>query len=260
MSPLTQASRTEWSTQLAQALVQGGYETESNLAPLLAESRATGQPLATLLIGRNLALPGVVVGALAHLAQLPAVDLGAMTPSPEAREAMPDHVAEQYGAVALQFDGNVLAVAFSEPPSQEDVDALASKLGYRVTPVLADPTVIAQLLGSGNGAVPPPGPAPSSPLVDVGAPSDDEPVVSSKVEQLLQRGIPVEAGDAKSAPAHRRPAALRRGRRRVGPPSDGITARSHPSPRCHPSHRGLPGLRQRDHPGHGVRHPSGLTA
>ena len=82
MSPLTAASRVEWSAQLAQALVQGGYETESNLVPLLAESRATGQPLATLLIDRNLALPGVVVGALAHLAQLPAVDLAAMTPSP----------------------------------------------------------------------------------------------------------------------------------------------------------------------------------
>ena len=106
MSPLTETSRVEWSTQLAQALVQGGYETESNLVPLLAESRATGQPLATLLIGRNLALPGVVVGALAHLAQLPAVDLAAMTPSPEARSAMPDAVAEQYGVVALQFDGN----------------------------------------------------------------------------------------------------------------------------------------------------------
>jgi twitching motility protein PilT len=200
MSPLTAASRVEWSDQLAQALVQGGYETESNLAPLLAESRATGQPLATLLIGRNLALPGVVVGALAHLAQLPAVDLAAMTPSPEAREAMPDAVAEQYGAVALQFDGNVLAVAFSEPPSQEDVDALASTLGYRVTPVLADPTVIAQLLGWGNGSVPPPGPAPTSPLVDTVGPSDDEPV-ASKVEQLLERGIPVEVG-SDSVPLH----------------------------------------------------------
>jgi MshEN domain len=205
MSPLTQASRVEWSTQLAQALVQGGYETESNLAPLLAESRATGEPLATLLIGRNLALPGVVVGALAHLAQLPAVDLAAMTPSPEARAAMPDAVAQQHRAVALQFDGNVLAVAFSEPPTQDDVDALASTLGYRITPVLADPTVIAHLVGSGNGAVPPPGPAPSSPLVDAPPPSDDGEddgeMASSKVEQLLQRGIPAEVGND-SVPLH----------------------------------------------------------
>ena len=98
MSPLTAESRIEWSTRLAQALIQGGYDTESNLAPLVEEARQTGQSLAFMLISRNLALPGVVVGALAHLAQLPAVDLAAMTPSPEARAAMPDAVAQQFEA------------------------------------------------------------------------------------------------------------------------------------------------------------------
>jgi twitching motility protein PilT len=208
MSPLTAASRTEWSTRLAQALVQGGYETDANLVPLIEEAKATGQSLATILIGRNLALPGVVVGALAHLAQLPAVDLAAMNPSPEARSAMPDAVAQQFEAVALQFDGNVLAVAFAEPPSQEDVDALASKIGYRVNPVLADPTVIAILVGSGNGAVPPPpGPTSGSPLVDPTTPTtpttpgEPEVVSSDRVEQLLQTGIPAQA-DNGSVPLH----------------------------------------------------------
>ena len=116
MSPVTAETRVEWSTRLAQALVQGGYDTEANLAPLLAEARATGQTLAELLISRNLALPGVVVGALAHLAQMPAIDLAAMTPSPDAVAAMPEDVAQEFEAVALQFDGNVLAVAFAEPP------------------------------------------------------------------------------------------------------------------------------------------------
>ncbi len=85
MSPVNAETRVEWSTRLAQALVQGGYDTEANLDPLLAEARATGQTLAELLISRNLALPGVVVGALAHLAQMPAIDLTAMTPEPRRR-------------------------------------------------------------------------------------------------------------------------------------------------------------------------------
>ena len=42
MSPVTAETRVEWSTRLAQALVQGGYETEANLTPLLAEAQATG--------------------------------------------------------------------------------------------------------------------------------------------------------------------------------------------------------------------------
>jgi twitching motility protein PilT len=199
MSPITAASRTEWSTRLAQALVQGGYDTDSNLAPLVEESRQTGQSLAFMLISRNQALPGVVVGALAHLAQLPAVDLAAMTPSPEARSAMSDAIAEQYEAIPLQFDGNVLAVAFSEPPAQEDVDSLASKIGYRVNPVLSDPTVIAELLGLGDRPVP--GPAPQSPLVDLGTNAEPAPEELSHVERLLQSGIPAEASSG-SVPLH----------------------------------------------------------
>src|ERR1022692_110202 len=130
MSPVTSETRVEWSSRLAEALVQGGYDTQANLAPLVAEAQATGEPLAMLLISRNLALPGVVVGALAHLAKMQAIDLAAVVPSPDAIDAMPDDVAREYGAVALQFDGTVLAVAFSEPPSSEDVDALASRVGH----------------------------------------------------------------------------------------------------------------------------------
>ncbi len=178
-----------------------GTTPKSNLAPLVEEAGQTGQSLAFLLISRNVALPGVVVGALAHLAQLPAVDLAAMTPSPEARSAMSDAIAEQYEAVPLQFDGNVLAVAFSEPPSQADVDSLASKVGYRVNPVLSDPTVIAELLGLGDGTGPLPGPAPQSPLVDLGTNAEPAPEELSHVERLLLSGIPAEASSG-SMPLH----------------------------------------------------------
>jgi twitching motility protein PilT len=208
MSPVSAASRAEWSSRLAEALVQGGYETESKLAPLLAESRGSGQSLATILISRKLALPGVVVGALAHMAQLPAIDLSVMTPNPQATAAMPDAVAQQFEAVGLQFDGNVLAVAFSEPPSKEDLDALASKVGYRINPALADPTVISQLLGTGGGAPipPPPGPVTASPLVDPTGPTSpsgepEAPSTRTNVERLLERGIPAEASNG-SMPLH----------------------------------------------------------
>jgi len=204
MSPVTAESRVEWSTRLAQALVQGGYETESNLVPLVAESRATGQSLAFLLISRKLALPGVVVGALAHLAQLPAVDLSAMAPSPEARATMPDDVAQQFQAVALQFDGNVLDVAFAEPPSGEDIEALAGMVGFRINPVLADPIVIAEVLGTSGG--PPtasvPGPPPESPLLDSHDSDVEEEIHGSPtVERLLEQGIPAEAANG-SMPLH----------------------------------------------------------
>jgi twitching motility protein PilT len=194
MSPVTAETRVEWSSRLAEALVQSGYETESHLAPLLAESRATGESLATLLISRNLSTPGVVVGALAHLSQLPAIDLQAVAPTPDAQAAMSASVAAEFGAVALQFEGNVLAVAFAEPPTPGDVDALAARLGFRVNPVLADPVLIAKSLQSAVPP-PPPGPGSDSPLVDSQA-DDQAPPAEPNLEQMLQQGIAAAAADS----------------------------------------------------------------
>ncbi len=199
MSPVTAETRVEWSGRLARALVEGGYETEANLQPLVAEARATGQSLASLLISRKLSIPAVVVGALAHLSQLPAIDLSAMEPSAEARAALPVMLAHEYGAVALQLDGNTLAIAFSEPPSDQDVEALAARIGHRINPVLADPVLIESMLGNEHGLTesaplppPPPGPAPDSPLVDAGDAADETDGLKSSpdVERLLAEGMP----------------------------------------------------------------------
>ena len=206
MSPVTVRTRIEWSIRLARALIEGGYETESNLAPLVEEARITDQPLATLLISRQLAIPGVVVGALAHLAQMPAIDLSAMSPSPEAAAVMSDDVARDFGALPLRLDGNVLAVAFGEPPSAEDVESLAARVGHRVNAVLADPVVIAQTLygsveqGAGRASGSDLGPAPQSPLVDPDREADES-VAGPDVAQLLETGIPVSVTDG-SMPLH----------------------------------------------------------
>ncbi len=190
--------RSEWSSRLATALIEGGYETQANLAPLLAEANAQHESLATLLISRGLALPGVVVGALAHLANLPAIDIAAVEPNAEAMAALPNVVAREYAVVPLQFDGTTLAVAFSEPPTQDDIDALAARVGCRVTAVLGDPVVIQDRL---NGVTPPPtlGQAPGSPLVDHSSPTNGtEP--TSETEQLLQSGMSMPTDD--SLPLH----------------------------------------------------------
>jgi twitching motility protein PilT len=174
---------------LAAALIEGGYDTQANLAPLVAEANASNQSLAMLLISRGLALPGVVVGALAHLANLPAIDIAAVEPNAEAMAALPNVVAREYQAVPLQFDGTTLAVAFSEPPTNDDIDALAARAGCRVTPVLGDPVVIQERL---NGVTLPPtlGQAAGSPLVDHSSPTNG-PGPTSETERLLQAGMSV---------------------------------------------------------------------
>ena len=149
MSPVDVAQRLEWSQRLSQAMVAGGYATDQQLAPLVAEVQATGIPLGTLLIARQVAPAAAVVGALAQASQMQAVDLAAVTPQRDAVAALPQAVGREYGAVGVMSDGSQLVVAFGEPPSPNDLQALSSMVGYQISPVLADPMVIEQVLAAG---------------------------------------------------------------------------------------------------------------
>jgi twitching motility protein PilT len=200
MTSVTSNTRTEWTSRLAQALVQAGYETDSVLRPLVAEAIATDQSLAYLLISRDLALPGVVVGTLSQISQIPAVDLAAFTPQPEAMAAVPPEIARTFGALGLQLDGTALTVAFSDPPTPYEIETLSGQVGHRVHAVLADPVVIARHLGQVEGATPgeSDGTAADGPGLQPESTHLDRATV---VEDLLANGIPVPAGDD-SVPLH----------------------------------------------------------
>ena len=188
-------------------------------------------------------LPSVVVGTLAQLAQLPAVDLSEFTPQPDATAAMPAEVADEFGAIGLQIDGHALVVAFAEPPEPAEIDELAGRVGHRVHPVLADPVVIARHLGT------------------------DASAGSRRGARRASR--PNRGGGRAPEPGHRggsqgrlgaaprrRPPALRGVRRRLRPPPHRGHARDDPPPRRPAADRGMPATRQRDHPGHGLRDPA----
>ena len=152
MTSVTSSTRHQWNSRLASALVEAGYETSAGVQPLVEEADATDQSLGYLLISRGRALASVVVGTLSQLAQLPAVDLSAFTPQPEAAAALPVELGVEFGAMAVQIDGRALVVAFSDPPEPSEIDDLAGRVGYRIHPVLADPMIIAHHLGTDGPA------------------------------------------------------------------------------------------------------------
>ena len=201
----------------------------------------------------------MVVGALAHLAQLPAIDLTAVTESPDASAAMPDDVRLEFKEqLHLQFEGQVLVVAFAEPPSAHDVDALAARIGHRVNPVLADPVLVSQMVG--NGKRPTPGPAPESPLFDpstVG--SSDSPPDRPTAETLLEKGISASAADG-SVPLHVDD--LLRYAVSVGASDLHLTASMPGTIRLHGAIRPSRAAQRSttDHPRDGLRNPSGISA
>jgi twitching motility protein PilT len=176
MTSVTSSTRHQWNSRLASALVEAGYETPAGIQPLVDEADATDQSLGYLLISRGRALASVVVGTLSQLAQLPAVDLSAFTPQPEAADALPVELGTAFGAMAVQIDGRALVVAFSDPPEPAEIDDLAGRVGFRIHPVLADPMIIARHLGTD-------GPRP------VGSPVAEPRSRETAVEELLEKGI-----------------------------------------------------------------------
>jgi twitching motility protein PilT len=155
VSPVTTVARTEWSHRLADALTTGGHLPEGVVQPLVEEAIATDTPLSVLVIGRNLAPAAIVVTTLAHVANLPAVNLTTDRPVPELEGVLPRDVAREHRAVALRAAGSQLVVVFAEPPHAEDVEAIGALTGYQVVPALGDPLVIEALLSAdGNGGTP----------------------------------------------------------------------------------------------------------
>jgi len=146
MSTISSDLRTEWSEQLARALVTRGLLPDYVVLPVLARARDAEQPLATLLISEGVATPAVVVSTLAQLAQLPSADLESDPPAQQALEMVPPDIARAYGVVGVRSSAHHLIVAFGEPPDTGTLRALSRTLSCEIMPVLADPTVIARLL------------------------------------------------------------------------------------------------------------------
>ncbi len=151
MSSPSALARTEWSRQLARALVTGGYLTDETVAPVLAQATQSGVGVGALLIRRSLVPGPVVVTTLAQLANLPAVDLQSDVPSTEAVGMLSPVLARDHQAVVVRVVGGQAVVAFAEPPDPGAVQAVGEHLGLEVVPVLGDPVAIERLLGAGNG-------------------------------------------------------------------------------------------------------------
>ena len=226
MSPVTPTTRIEWAGTAGPGAGRRRLRDRRQPQPLVDEASATGQSLASLLIGTGPGTPEVVVGTLSQLAQLPGHRPGRRPPEPDAaagacRRSWP----ASYGAVGpTGSTGNALVVAFAEPP-----DA-----ARRATPCA----------GSGRLRVVP-GARPTRSLIDrIPASRGDgradrvrrrrEPEVpaagrrtdrATEVEDLLDTGIPVTVGRRRCRCTSTTCCATRSSVGRLGPPPHGGHAR-----------------------------------
>jgi twitching motility protein PilT len=146
VSPVSSASRAEWSRRLARALVAGGFLEEMSINAYLVQATEHNIPLSVILVQREPSLTEVVLNTLGQLARMRVVDLETEPPVGEVRQLLPPMMALEHRAIPLRLSAGQVVTAFAEPPEADDVEAIGRVLGYKVVPVLANPLIVDRMV------------------------------------------------------------------------------------------------------------------
>lgn len=131
--------------KLGELLVAAGVLDAARLQAALAEQKKWGGKLGRILIDLGFVQETLMVKALSHQLQLPAVDLQKDLPTSEAISKVPVQLAEKYGIFPMAYDDHkkALSVATSDPTNDEALRNLRLELNVRsVSPVVASATDI----------------------------------------------------------------------------------------------------------------------
>lgn len=126
--------------KLGELLVAAGVLDETRLQAALSEQKKWGGKLGRVLIDLGFVKEQLMVKALSHQLQLPAVDLQRDLPTSEAISRVPVQLAEKYGIFPMAFDDHKksLSVATSDPTNENSLRDLRMELNLRnVSPVVA---------------------------------------------------------------------------------------------------------------------------
>jgi len=153
VSPVSSATRAEWSRRLARALVAGGFLNEVTINAYLVQATEHNIPLSVILVQREPGLIEVVLNTLGQLARMRVVDLEVEPPVGEVRQLLPPMMALEHRAIPLRLSGGQVVTAFAEPPEPDDVAAISGVLGHPVVPVLANPLTVDRMVQPAEAAV-----------------------------------------------------------------------------------------------------------
>jgi twitching motility protein PilT len=146
------------SRRLGELLVERNVLSREALFALLEREQTEGVPLTRLILQEGLVAEGDLMAAVAHEAGFGFVDLRLTPPAPSVEALLPEEVARERLAVAVDIEGDRLVVAMVDPSDAAAVRAVEAASGFPVRPVLATRSdlvrVIDALYGQGPGVVP----------------------------------------------------------------------------------------------------------
>jgi twitching motility protein PilT len=135
-----------WAQRLGQTLVANGHISDDQFALALVEAQATNSPFAAIVVRQGLTTPAAVLETTASLTKLPVADLYTEHPTGTAVRMVPGELACDLNAIGYREQGERLVMAFSEPPTPDDLKLLGVALEHEIVPVIADPVAISKIL------------------------------------------------------------------------------------------------------------------
>jgi twitching motility protein PilT len=141
--------------RFGETLVDRHVLSRDDLERALQASEATGEPLPAALLRDGLVGSKDLTAALALSLGVRFVDFQDIALHQDAPSLVPADVARAHLALAVDFEGNKLVVAFAEPADDEALSAVGAATGYEIIPAVADrfelARAITQVYGPAKG-------------------------------------------------------------------------------------------------------------
>ncbi|ADY26463.1 type II secretion system protein E [Deinococcus proteolyticus MRP] len=123
--------------KLGAVLLDGGYITDEDLQRMLVRHAEVGGRLADVMIDSGVVGEKRLAHAIESSLGIPAIDLMAVEPQPQALATIPGHVAQNAAAVPFALEGDLLKVAMLDPLSTLTIEVLEDETGYDIEPYQA---------------------------------------------------------------------------------------------------------------------------
>lgn len=133
---------------LGAVLLEEGLLTQETLEKGMAMAAETGRPFGRVLVEENIVDERDLVRTLAKHIGVEYVDLTEITIDPAAASLIPEALARRYAALPIQFDGEKLVIALSDPANVLAIDDIRAITGRDVVVKVATKTDVEEAIGS----------------------------------------------------------------------------------------------------------------
>jgi twitching motility protein PilT len=140
--------------RFGETLVDRHVLSRDDLERALQASEADGQPLPAALLRDGLVGSKDLTAALALSLGVRFIDFQDTTLHQDAPTLVPADVARAHRALAIDFEGHKLVVAFAEPADDEALSAVGAATGYEIIPAVADQSELARAIEQVYGPEP----------------------------------------------------------------------------------------------------------